>query len=127
MSPDAFLRLLLDGAQVLFENTKVLLVLSLNILGIGLLASQGIPIHRPNREWQKDGVAVLSAGISGFVLLSYGITAISRVWNLALPVLANGLLIVSLLAATTGLLISIKKKACRLISAVSLPQRLLLF
>ena len=110
MDPMAVIGLLLDGAEVLFENIKIILVLSANIAGMGALIFWGIIASRANSESSKHGVALLSMGVCGFVLVSYTIVAISRMWPLALSILSNGLLILSLLALATGLPVFIKKK-----------------
>lgn len=106
----ALIGLLFDGAQVLTESIKIILILSVHIIGIGVLTVWGISASRANGEWHNHWVASLSLGLCGFVLLSYAIVAISRIWYWALPILPNGLLILSFLACAIGLLISIKKK-----------------
>lgn len=126
MNPMTLIGLLFDGAQVLFENIKSISVLSVNIIGIGVLAFWGISAHRANSEWSKNGVALLSTGLCGFVLVSYAIVAISRIWHLALPILSNGLLIIVLLALATGLLLALKKKTSSVDSAASSSRWLLL-
>jgi hypothetical protein len=110
MNPMTVIGLLFDGAQVLFENIRIISVLSANIIGIGLWVLLGISANRANREWSKDGIALLSTGICGFVLVNYAIVVISRIWHSALPILSHGLLILSLLAFIVGLLLSIKNK-----------------
>jgi hypothetical protein len=114
MSPMAVIGLLFDGAQVLFDNIKIILVFGANVIGIGVLVFWGISAHRANSESSKHGVALLSTGVCGFVLVSYAIVAISRIWPLALPILSNGLLILLLLALGTGLLLIYKKKDIRI-------------
>jgi hypothetical protein len=109
MNPITVIGLLSDGAQVLLENIKIISILSANIIGIGVWVLWGISANRANREWSKNGVALLSIGICGFVLVSYAIVAISRIWNVALPILSNGLLILSLLSLGAGLLLYVKK------------------
>lgn len=119
MNPINMISLLLDGTQVLFEHIKVIAVLSVNILGIGAWVLMGISPDRAKREWNKSGTALLSMGICGFVLLSYAIIAVSRIWYSALPVLSNGLLIFSLLGLGTGFLFLLKKKTFPFDSAIS--------
>src|ERR1044071_5364699 len=126
MTPMTLIGLLFDGAQVLFEHRWIILVLSANFIGIGLWVLWGISANRANRESSTDGIAVLSTGICGFVLASYAIVAISRIWHVALPVLSNGLLIVALLALVTRLLPFIKKKSSLFHVEVSSSYSLLL-
>lgn len=104
--------LLFDGAQVLFDNIKIISVFGANVIGTGILIIWGTAKRagRANSEWSKNGIALLSAGLCGFVLVSYAIVAISRIWHSTLSILSNGLLIVSLLALLTGLLLFIKKR-----------------
>jgi hypothetical protein len=126
MNPMTVIGLLYDGAQILFENSKIISVFVANVIGIGVLVFWGISPKRANREVSKDWVALLSMGICGFVLVSYAIVAISRIWPLALPILSNSLLIVSLLAFVIGLLLFIKKKISPVDSAASCFHWLLL-
>ena len=109
MNPMTMIGLLLDGAQVLFENIKIISILSANIIGIGIWVLWGIFANRVNREWSQNGVALLSIGMSGFVLLSDAIVVISRIWHLALPILSEAMLLLSLLAIVTRLLLFLKK------------------
>src|ERR1044071_4774168 len=110
MNPMTVIGLLFDGAQVLFENSRMIAVLSANIIGMGLWVLLGISVNRADREWSKHGIAFLSTGVCGFVLVNYAIVIISRIWPSALPILSQGLLILSLLAFIVALLLSIKKK-----------------
>jgi hypothetical protein len=105
----ALLGLLFDGAQVLVENLKMILIFSIQIFGIGVLTSWGISNSRANGQ-HTHWVAFLNLGLCGFVLLSYAIVAISRVWHAALPILAMGMLTVSSLVVLIRFLVFIKKK-----------------
>jgi hypothetical protein len=111
MSLIALIGLLFDGAQVLVENSKSILLLSVQITGIGVLAFWGISGGRAKGEWHHAGVASLSLGLCGFVLLSYAIVALSRIWHAALPILSSGLFVLSFLGCAAGFLVYIKKKA----------------
>lgn len=119
MNPLTAIGLISDGAQTLVENIEVICVLMANIIGIGVLFSWPLSLNPANGEWRKNGVAILSIGICGFVLLSYAIIAVSRIWHTALPVLSNGLLLFALLALGISLLTSIKKKASPLVCVIS--------
>jgi hypothetical protein len=105
----ALIGLLFDGAQVLVENLRMILIFSVQILGIGVLTFWGISTRRAKGELTHR-VAILSLGLCGFVLLSYAIVAISRIWHATLPILAIGMLIVSSLGVVMGFLSFIKKK-----------------
>lgn len=127
MNPMNLVGLLFDGAQVVVENIKIISVLSANIVGIGILVFWGISANRASREWSKNGIALLSMGVCAFVLASYGIVAISRIWHGALPILSNGLLLLSSVAIVLGLFHLIKKKTSPAVSAAfSSHSRLLL-
>jgi hypothetical protein len=109
MSLIALIALLFDGTQVLVENIEMILILSVQIMGIGVLTVWGISASRAKGE-HNHWVASLSLGLCGFVLLSYVIVAISRIWHATLPILAMGMLIVSSLGVVMGFLSFIKKK-----------------
>jgi hypothetical protein len=96
------------------------------MIGIGVFGFWGMFASRAQVEWSKNGVALLSIGISGFVILSYAIVAISSIWPLALPILAKGLLILSLLAFAIAFLLFVKKKVSPAGSAASWSWLLLL-
>ena len=119
----ALIGLLFDGAQVLVENLKLILIFSVQILGIGVLTSWGISTSRAKGE-QTHWVAALSLGLCGFVLLSYAIVAMARVWPATLPVLSNGLFLLSFLGCAIGFLGFIKKKNS-LVDSLTLSFRLL--
>jgi hypothetical protein len=110
MNPMTLIGLLVDGAQILFANSRIISVLSVNIIGMGLWVILGISTNQADREWSKYGIALLSTGVCGFVVVNYAIVVISRIWHSALPILSQSLLILSLLALIAGLLLSIKKK-----------------
>lgn len=110
MSSMTLIGLLFDGAQVLSENVVVISVLSVNIIGMGVLVFTGFFANRANSAWRMDGVALMSTGLCTFVLVSYVIVVISGIRYLALSILSNGLLVLSLLACVAGLLYLIKKK-----------------
>ena len=115
------LGLFLEGAEVLLENIKIVSVLSANIIGIGVLVVLGISAKGIKSEWRKHGVALLSTGVCVFVLVSYAIVAISRIWHSALSNLSNGLLILSLLGLATGLLLFTKKVLVSGVSGIIVP------
>jgi hypothetical protein len=106
----ALIGLLFDGTQVLEENLEIILIFSVNILGIGLLAFWAVANGRAKRE-HHHWVATLSLGLGGFVLLSYVIVAISRIWHASLAFLSNGLFLLSCLGCAIGFLGFIKKKS----------------
>ena len=126
MNPITVIGLFFDGAQVLFGNIKIISALSANIIGIGAWILLGISANRADKDWRQNGVAFLSMGICGFVLVSYAIVAISSIWHLALPILSNGLLIFSLLGIVLSLFRLLKKKTSPVDSATSSFHSLLL-
>lgn len=116
MNPLTAIGLISDGAQILVENIEIICILMANIIGIGVLFSWCMTLNPANSKWRKNGVAVLSIGIGGFVLLSYAIIAVSRIWQKTLPVLSTGLLLLALLAIGISLLTFTKKKLSRRLS-----------
>lgn len=112
MNPTAMINLLLDGAQVFIENIKIISILIVNLLGIGILLFKVVDSRQSNSEQNPDAAAMWSLGICGFVLASYAIVAISKIWHEALPILSSGLLLAALLAFAAGFLHRIKKKIC---------------
>jgi hypothetical protein len=126
MNPMTFIGLLFDGAQVLFENSRIISVSSVNIVGTGVLVLWGISANRAGSEASTYWVALLSMGMCCFVMVSYAIVTISLIWHLALPILSNGLLILVLLALATRLLLAIKKKSSPVDSAAASSRWLLL-
>jgi hypothetical protein len=119
----ALIGLLFDGTQVLVENIEMILILSVGIVGIGLLAFWGVTTGRAKGE-HHHWVATLSLGLVGFVLLSYVIVAISRVWHASLAFLSNGLFLLSCLGCAIGFLGFLKKKSSPVDSLTSSSQSL---
>lgn len=109
MTPLQLVGLLFDGTQVLLTHSRMVALLSVQILGIGALGIWGVSAAQET-EIQDRWVAGLSLGLCGFVLLSYALVGIATIFHLSLSGLAMGMLIFSSLGVAMGVLIFVKKK-----------------
>lgn len=85
-----------DGFQALWEYKIIIGLLIIEILGLGGLGYL-LWLKKHSDPYREDTIAwIVSTGIGIFVVSSYAIVAIGRIWTQALPMLSSLLLIISL-------------------------------